>query len=96
VLSLSHQKAPEDAVKRGSAVFAENCVLCHGENGTGNQEVGSKNLTDGIWLYGGDKATLVETITNARNGSMPAWGARLDPTTIKMLAVYVHSLGGGQ
>ena len=96
VLSLSHQPAPADAVKRGSAVFAENCALCHGEKGTGNQEVGAKNLTDGIWIYGGDKATLVETITNARNGSMPAWGARLDPTTIKMLAVYVHSLGGGQ
>ncbi len=96
VLSLSHQPAPADAVKRGSAVFAENCALCHGEKGTGNQEVGAKNLTDGIWIYGGDKATLVETITNARNGSMPAWDARLDPTTIKMLAVYVHSLGGGQ
>ncbi|HXZ01189.1 MAG TPA: cytochrome-c oxidase, cbb3-type subunit III [Stellaceae bacterium] len=96
VLSLSHQPAPAEAAKRGAAVFAENCAVCHGEKGAGNPEIGSKNLTNGIWLYGGDKATLVETITNARNSSMPAWGARLDPTTIKMLAVYVHSLGGGQ
>ncbi len=96
VLSLSGQQAPAEAVKRGQALFAENCAACHGENGKGNREVGAKNLTDGIWLYGGDKATIVETITNARNGSMPAWGVRLDPTTIKMLAVYVHSLGGGQ
>ncbi|HEX7967539.1 MAG TPA: cytochrome-c oxidase, cbb3-type subunit III [Stellaceae bacterium] len=96
VLSLSGQKAPADAVKRGRAIFAENCALCHGENGKGNPELGAKNLTDGIWLYGGDKATIVETVTNARNGSMPAWNLRLDPTTIKMLAVYVHSLGGGQ
>jgi len=96
VLSLSGQPAPAEAVTRGAALFAENCAACHGDQGKGNQEVGAKNLTDGIWLYGGDKATLVETITNARNGSMPAWGARLDPTTIKMLAIYVHSLGGGQ
>jgi cytochrome c oxidase cbb3-type subunit 3 len=96
VLSLSGQAAAPDAVKRGSAVFAENCALCHGEKGTGNQEVGAKNLANGIWLYGGDRATLIDTITNARNSSMPAWSARLDPTTVKMLAIYVHSLGGGQ
>jgi cytochrome c oxidase cbb3-type subunit III len=96
VLSLSGETAPAEAVKRGQPIFAENCALCHGEDGKGNREVGAKNLTDGIWLYGGDKAAIVETITNARNGSMPAWHLRLDPTTIKMLAVYVHSLGGGQ
>ena len=27
---------------------------------------------------------------------MPAWVGRLDPSTIKALAVYVHSLGGGE
>jgi cytochrome c oxidase cbb3-type subunit III len=96
VMTLSGQKAPADAAKRGAAIFAQNCAMCHGEKGTGNQELGAKNLADGIWLYGGDKATLVETITYARNSSMPSWGARLDPTTIKMLAIYVHSLGGGQ
>jgi cytochrome c oxidase cbb3-type subunit III len=96
VLSLSGQKAPADAVARGRAIFAENCAVCHGEDGKGNQEIGAKNLTDGIWIYGGDRATIVDTITNGRGGSMPSWGARLDPSTIKMLAIYVHSLGGGQ
>jgi cytochrome c oxidase cbb3-type subunit 3 len=38
----------------------------------------------------------VETIANARRGVMPAWGGRLDEVTIKQLAVYIHSLGGGQ
>lgn len=33
---------------------------------------------------------------NSRSGVMPAWGGRLDEETIKMLTVYVHSLGGGQ
>ena len=35
-------------------------------------------------------------ITTARNGAMPAWTERLDAATIKMLAVYVHGLGGGE
>jgi cytochrome c oxidase cbb3-type subunit 3 len=96
VMTLSGGKAPADAAQRGSAIFAQNCAMCHGAKGIGNQELGAKNLADGIWLYGGDKATLVETITYARNSSMPAWGARLDPATIKMLAIYVYSLGGGQ
>jgi cytochrome c oxidase cbb3-type subunit 3 len=80
----------------GRKIFAENCVSCHGEEGKGNQELGAPNLTDKIWLYGSDEATIIETITNGRGGVMPAWTGRLDPTTIKALAVYVHSLGGGQ
>ncbi|HTO68037.1 MAG TPA: cytochrome-c oxidase, cbb3-type subunit III [Bradyrhizobium sp.] len=80
----------------GAKIFAENCVACHGEKGEGNPEVGAPNLTDKIWLYGSDEATLIETITNGRGGVMPAWEGRLDPATIKAMAVYVHSLGGGK
>jgi cytochrome c oxidase cbb3-type subunit 3 len=80
----------------GRKIFAENCVSCHGDAGKGNQEVGAPNLTDKIWLYGSDEAAIIETITNGRAGVMPAWSGRLDPSTIKAMAVYVHSLGGGQ
>ena len=80
----------------GAKIFADNCTSCHGDNAKGNQELGAPNLTDKIWLYGSDEATLVETITNGRNGVMPAWVGRLDPVTIKALTVYVHSLGGGK
>jgi cytochrome c oxidase cbb3-type subunit 3 len=80
----------------GRKIFAENCISCHGDAGKGNQEVGAPNLTDKIWLYGSDEATVIETITNGRSGVMPAWTGRLDPSTIKAMAVYVHSLGGGQ
>ncbi|MFY9953167.1 cytochrome-c oxidase, cbb3-type subunit III [Bradyrhizobium sp.] len=80
----------------GKKIFAENCVSCHGEEGEGNQEFGAPNLTDKIWLYGSDEATLVETVTNGRAGVMPAWNGRLDPVTIKALTVFVHSLGGGK
>jgi cytochrome c oxidase cbb3-type subunit 3 len=88
--------APGFNAAAGKKIFAENCVSCHGEEGKGNPDVGAPNLTDKIWLYGSDEATLVETITNGRAGVMPAWSGRLDPVTIKALAVYVHSLGGGK
>ena len=80
----------------GAKVFADNCASCHGDAGKGNQELGAPDLTDKIWLYGSDEGTLIETISNGRAGVMPAWVERLDPATIKALAVYVHSLGGGK
>ncbi len=83
-------------VAAGKKIFADNCAMCHGEDGKGNLAMGSANLTDGLQLYGGDFKDLIQTITYARNSTMPAWGARLDPVTIKSLAVYVHSLGAGQ
>ena len=80
----------------GAKIFADNCASCHGDGGKGNQELGAPDLTDKIWLYGSDEATLIETITNGRAGVMPAWVGRLDPATIKALTVFVHSLGGGK
>jgi cytochrome c oxidase cbb3-type subunit III len=88
--------SPGYEAAKGQKIFAENCTSCHGEAGKGNQELGAPNLTDKIWLYGSDEQTIIETITNGRAGVMPAWTGRLDPTTIKALAVYAHSLGGGQ
>jgi cytochrome c oxidase cbb3-type subunit 3 len=93
VLSLSGKGA---ATPAGKQLFADNCASCHGEDGKGNLEMGAPNLTDAIWLYGGTKEKIVETVTNSRAGVMPTWEGRLDPVTIKSLAVYVHSLGGGK
>ena len=93
---ISGQDEASAAAARGAALFEVNCAVCHGAAGTGNRELGAPNLTDAIWLYGGDRASLTATIVNARAGAMPAWGNRLDPVTIKMLAAYVHSLGGGE
>lgn len=87
---------PKANLALGRKLFADNCAACHGEDGKGNKDMGAPNLTDAITLYGMDMAPLTETITNSRNGVMPAWGGRLDEATIKALTVYVHSLGGGQ
>lgn len=96
VLSLSKRSTDADAVARGAKTFAEQCVTCHGAEGKGNAEVGAPNLTDDIWLYGGRKEDIAQSITTGRGGSMPAWQGRLDPVTLKSLAIYVHSLGGGK
>ena len=93
---ISKQDPANAASRRGAEIFANNCAVCHGAGGEGNRTVGAPRLTDRIWLYGGDRAALTDTVTNAQGGVMPAWGGRLDPVTIKMLAVYVHSLGGGE
>lgn len=96
VLALSGQDHDAAAAERGATVFEENCVACHGEGGVGNQELGAPNLTDVIWLYGGSREAIRESVYNGRAGVMPAWEDRLDPVTIKQLAIYVHSLGGGE
>jgi cytochrome c oxidase cbb3-type subunit III len=96
VLSLSGKPADRAAAGRGQKVFVEQCVSCHGPDGKGMREQGAPNLTDDLWLYGGSKAAIIESIRTGRGGVMPAWAGRLDPVTLKALAVYVHSLGGGQ
>ena len=93
---ISGQEKASTAAKRGAAVFADNCVACHGPAGKGTRAMGAPNLADPIWLYGGDSETIAETVRNSRFGVMPAWGEKLDPVTIRMLAAYVHSLGGGE
>ncbi len=96
VLSLSGHATDTAAAGRGAKIFADNCAACHGDAGKGNHEVGAPNLTDGIWLYGGKLSDIEKTIETGRGGVMPYWNGRLDPVTIKMLAAYVHSLGGGK
>ncbi len=96
VLSLSAKSTDAAAAGRGATVFAEQCAACHGEKGTGNQELGAPNLSDAIWLYGSRKEDVMRSIETGRGGMMPAWSGRLDDVTIKALAVYVQSLGGGR
>lgn len=96
VLTLNGSFEATEQSARGSVVFAEQCASCHGAAGTGNVELGAPNLADHIWLYGGDLPTVVETVSYSRSGVMPAWSNRLSAGTLKELALYVHSLGGGQ
>ena len=97
VRSLANLPArPQTDMAAGKKLYADNCAVCHGPDGKGNKELGAPNLTDAIWLYGSDEATIVDVIANSRSGVMPSWASRLDPVTIKSLAIYVHTLGGGK
>ena len=117
VLTLSHRSADQAAAERGKALFTGDagCFICHGDHGRGavldtvggqpiDHNIGAPNLTDAIWLHGGDRATLVQTISRGRTSKMPAWGVdspelggrKLDPLAVKQLALYVHGLGGGK
>jgi cytochrome c oxidase cbb3-type subunit 3 len=97
VRTLSGNKPEKGAdLAAGQSIFTQNCAPCHGADGKGNAELGAPNLRTQVWLYGASKAAIMERIQNGGGGVMPAWASRLDPTTIKALAVYVHALGGGK
>lgn len=96
VFSLSNPGQTGESLARGKEVFTEQCASCHAEDGAGLQEVGGPSLKDKIWLYGGDKAAIRRQIHQPQQGVMPVWGERLDDASIKMLTLYVHSLGGGR
>jgi cytochrome c oxidase cbb3-type subunit 3 len=84
------------ATPEGSRIFSENCAACHGADGGGNREIGAPSLTDAIWLYGSGVDAIARQVSHPRHGKMPDWSARLDDDTLRELAIYVHSLGGGE
>ena len=96
VVHISGRAADAAAVARATKLFADNCAACHGPQGKGNREMGAPNLTDNDWLYGSRREDIHDQIWNGHGGVMPTWAGRLSPETIKALAVYVHSLGGGE
>ncbi|CAM5547851.1 Cbb3-type cytochrome c oxidase subunit CcoP [Mycolicibacterium aubagnense] len=96
VASLSGPVGDPAKVEPGAKVFTDNCAACHGANGKGNRELGAPDLTDAIWLYGSGEQAIARQVRAPKHGVMPAWGARLGDVKVKELAVYVHSLGGGE
>lgn len=91
VMSLSGRTVNADAAAAGKAKFQQVCAACHGPDGKGNKAIGAPNLTDNVWLYGGSQAAIIKTITNGRNGHMPAHGEFLGDAKVHLLAAYVYS-----
>jgi cytochrome c oxidase cbb3-type subunit III len=96
VVALSGRPADRTKAAAGAALFATNCVSCHGVDAKGDRAQGAPNLTDREWLYGGERTEIRNQIYWGRGGVMSAWSQRLEPATIDALSVYVHSLGGGE
>lgn len=93
VLSLSGKGKANPA---GAEIYTANCVACHGPAGQGDRVQGAPNLANAIWLYGSSRDQITAQILRPKMGVMPRWADKLDAPTIRMLAVYVHSLGGGE
>ena len=96
VQTLSGQPADATKAAAGQVHFQTLCSACHGMDGKGNPLLGAPNLTDSIWLYGGDAATLKQTLMNGRNGQMPAWSDKLGEQRVKLLAAYAMKLAAGK
>lgn len=96
VQAISNKNDDLEPTEAGTQLYLDNCAACHADEGTGDRFQGAPDLTDAIWLYGGDVEALTETITNARFGVMPAWQSRLSESDVRAVAAYVHQLGGGE
>lgn len=96
VMSLSGEAQDPSKVAEGAQIFADECSSCHMEDGKGDREQGAPNLTDAIWLFGGDYDAIKETVSYSRFGEMPNWNTRLTEAQIRAVATYVHQLGGGE
>lgn len=84
--------AQAKTAEAGRAVFAANCASCHGETGKGNPELGAPDLTDNVWLYGGDERSIYATVWGGRQGHMPSWEGRLSALDRKILTLYLFDL----
>ena len=92
VQSMSGQKADAAMAAAGKKNFDMLCVACHGPDGSGNKALGAPRLNDDIWLYGGEPDTIRETITQGRNGNMPAHKDLLSEDRRRLITAYVLSL----
>jgi len=91
VQSLSGHAVDATLAQAGKARFDMICAACHGPDGKGNPALGAPNLTDGVWLYGGDFSTISETIRNGRQGRMPAHRGLLGEDRARLAAAFVLS-----
>lgn len=96
VLQISGQEHDAALATAGATVFADNCAACHMEDGSGDRAQGAPKLTDAVWLYGGTREEVAESVSLARFGVMPNWNTRLSEDEIRAVSFYVHSQGGGE
>lgn len=90
--TLARYVADAAAVEAGAAIFAQNCLACHGPAGGG---LIGPNLTDDYWIHGNRHTDLYNVITNGviEKGMTP-WGSILSPEQRAQLVAFVRSLHG--
>lgn len=86
VIALGDEPAEDHP---GQQAYSQYCTSCHGPDGGGNAALGGPSLADSTWLYGGDRESVRQSITDGRNGVMPAFGNRLDDAQIQLLVAWL-------
>lgn len=92
---LPHWSDPElDAAKRaaGLEAYAGTCAACHGAQGKGAVAMGAPDLTDAVWLWGGRREQIRESILFGRRNHMPAHANLISPDEARVVTAYVLSL----
>lgn len=95
VRSLSGQRVNFATAEAGKEQFQQFCVACHGPKGKGNHQLGAPDLTNNIWLYGGSQRAIMKTVSEGRQGVMPAHEEFLGEDKVHLLAAYVYGLSSG-
>lgn len=91
VRSLSGVEAPPEWIAAGKVRYETMCAACHGIGGQGTPALGAPNLSDDVWLYGGDLASVIKSIRDGRGGEMPAWRERLGEDQARAVAAWIHA-----
>lgn len=82
----------ETELQKGSEIFRQYCISCHGNAGEGN--VGP-NLTDEYWLHGGDIKNIFKVIKEGvPQKGMISWKQQLNPKQIQEVASFIKTLQG--
>jgi cytochrome c oxidase cbb3-type subunit 3 len=91
LLGVAGRPHDESAAQRGRAIYYNkgNCFDCHAHDLRGVVDYGTPALTGPVYLYGGERATLYQSVLNGRHGKCPAWFGRLTPVQIRALALYL-------
>jgi len=92
VIAMSQGKADDASVAAGKGVYSMFCIACHGPTGDGNIALGAPKFNDDIWLYGGSREAIEESIRNGRTGKMPAHEELLSAEKLQLLGAYVYGL----
>ena len=92
VQSLSGIQVDPALAARGKTRFEGICAACHGVDGNGNPALGAPDLSDDVWLYGGDFESIKTAITKGRAGQMPAHRELIGETRARLVGAWIWSL----
>ena len=84
------------APRTAAAIYAKDCVSCHGRDGRGKTMKGkfkhARNLTEAQWQDSVSDERIFNSINNGKGKNMPAFGKKLSETEIDALVQYVRGL----